>query len=365
MNYWMYVKGRVLCLSALLILLLGCGRSDKKALNSALAEGSVYAPEVSTVEVITLERSPFHSQIISNGKLMAASRARLYFETGGQLATVAVSNGQKVGKGTLLARMDRPDLEVALEEARVAYTKAEWALYDHLASMGYAARDTLTVPFDLLKSAKIQTGFDNALLALTRARLNLAAASLHAPFRGRVADLTARPSARLEDGFFCTLLDDSSFDVDFSVMEAEYASLEPGLKIQVTPFALPDFKCEGRIQNINPSVDKNGQIQVRARVAGNARLLDGMNVRVTVSRDIPGQLVVPRSAVVIRDNLDVLFTYGDDGKAHWTYVTILAANSDSYSVTANPDRYAVLKEGDKVIISGNLNLADGSEVKLK
>jgi len=76
-------------------------------------------------------------------------------------------------------------------------------------------------------------------------------------------------------------------------------------------------------------------------------------------------LVVPRSAVVIRDNLDVLFTYTPDGKAHWVYVNILDSNSDSFVIEANADRNAKLSEGEQVIISSNLNLADGSAVTLK
>ena len=67
---------------------------------------------------------------------------------------------------------------------------------------------------------------------------------------------------------------------------------------------------------------------------------------------------------MIRDNLDVLFRYCD-GKAEWVYVTLLGANSESYALVANESRGAVLSEGDMVIVSGNLNLADGSIVQLK
>ena len=75
------------------------------------------------------------------------------------------------------------------------------------------------------------------------------------------------------------------------------------------------------------------------------------------------QLVVPKSAVVIRDNLEVLFRY-KDGRAQWTYVHTSLANSREYVVEANLDRGAELNPGDLVIVSGNLNLADGSEVSL-
>lgn len=47
------------------------------------------------------------------------------------------------------------------------------------------------------------------------------------------------------------------------------------------------------------------------------------------------------------------------------YVNILAANSDSYAIEANAARGAELSVGEQIIVSGNLNLADGSIVSLK
>ena len=90
-----------------------------------------------------------------------------------------------------------------------------------------------------------------------------------------------------------------------------------------------------------------------------------MNVKVTVEKTVANQLVVPRSAVVIRDNMNVLFTYQPNGTARWVYVTIIASNRDSFVVEPNSERNSQLSEGEKVIISSNLNLADGSEVRLK
>ena len=73
--------------------------------------------------------------------------------------------------------------------------------------------------------------------------------------------------------------------------------------------------------------------------------------------------LAPKSAVVIRDNEEVLFRFRD-GKALWTYVHTSLANSREYAVEANTERGADLSPGDIVIVSGNLNLADGSEVTI-
>ena len=317
------------------------------------------------VEVMTLQKTDFHRQLLSNGKLVAVSRASLAFSSAGPIADIGVKNGQWVSKGTVLATVSRPDLELEAREAEGALEMARMEMYDYLVGQGYPARDTLSPPEDILAAARMRSGYTTALNALARARMNLKGTMLKAPFGGRVADIRLHPHDLSGSDPFCILVDDSSFDVDFTVLESEYAFLCKGLRVVVTPFADASLSCKGVVTDINPLVDKNGQVLVRAGVKGAKGLLDGMNVKVTVERLIPGQLVVPRSAVVIRDNLDVLFTYTDDGKAHWTYVNILYSNADSHVVVPNRARGAQLSEGDRVIISGNLNLADGSSVTLK
>lgn len=302
-----------------------------------MKEGKLeYAPEVNTVEVMTLERTDFPRQILSNGKVSASSRAVLKFGTSGAVKVLNVRNGQHVSAGQVLAELDRPDLELAVESSRLA-----------------------------LDMAKMRSGYSNAENALESARYSLSGTVLKAPFGGVVADLKVKRYDQASQDAFCTLLDDNALDVDFTVTESEYLFITSGLDVKVSPFSGASGVFSGKITEINPVVDKNGQISVRARVNGAHGLLDGMNVKVTVEKTVPGQLVVPRSAVVIRDNMDVLFTLQPDSTARWVYVDILASNRDSFSVGPDKDRGAKLSEGDKVIISSNLNLADGSEVRLK
>lgn len=349
-------------LASLLLLSACAGTGKKTEENNARLQ---QLPEVNKVEVITLQRADFSRQVLSNGKLSAAAKACLAFRSGGTLQTVNVRNGQRVKAGDVLAKVSREDLALAVESARIALQKAEMDLYDYLVGQGYPARDTSSIPGDLLAMAKMRSGYSVARNALARAEFDLNGTVLKAPFSGRVADIRLRRYDLAGSDSFCTLVDDSAFDVDFSIMESEYGFVREGLSVKVTPFAGDAQVYMGQITAVSPTVDCYGQIMVRARIKGSAGLIDGMNVRICVEQKMPGQLVVPRSAVVIRDNLDVLFTYSDDGKAHWIYVNILASNGESHVVEANTDRGAQLLEGDRVIVSGNLNLADGSSVTLK
>lgn len=353
-----------ICALAVVAALTSCGdkRTSEEGRNGKLQ----YSPQVNEVEVITLERVDFARQLLSNGKLAASKKNALLFGTTGKIASINVKNGSVVNAGATIATLDRPDLSLALKSADIALKKAEIDLYDFLAGQGYHARDTVSISDDLLAMAKMRSGYTTAENGLSKARYDISGTVLRAPFHGKVADVKLRRYDQYSGAEpFCTIIDDRILDVDFTVMESEYSFLSIGLPVKIRPFADEGKEYTGKIIGINPSVDSKGQISVRAQVVNDGSLIDGMNVKVVVERMIPGQLVVPRSAVVIRDNLDVLFTYTPDGKAHWTYVKILYSNGDSHVVTANTDRNAILNEGDQVIVSGNLNLADNSEVTLK
>jgi hypothetical protein len=83
-----------------------------------------------------------------------------------------------------------------------------------------------------------------------------------------------------------------------------------------------------------------------------------------VENSIPSQLVVPKSAVVIRDNMEVLFRYVE-GRSLWTYVHVLMSNTTQHVVEPNKERGADLNVGDLIITAGNLNLGDDAPVVIE
>lgn len=349
--------------ASILSMLAGCkgGNEGKDTLKDGRLQ---YTPQKNEVEVLTLSKTVFTRQLIANGKLSAAAKSSLGFRSSGTVAFLNAENGGYVEEGSVIAGLDDTAKALALGSARLSLEKAVFDLYDVLAGQGYKAKDTLSVPADILSMAKMRSGYDAARNSLRQAEYEMSGTVIRAPFSGKVADIKLRKYDNTGSDPFCTLIDDRTFDVDFTVLESEFGFLEKGLKVRVEPFASEGKQYYGQITGINPVIDKNGQVAVRAKVSNDGGLIDGMNVKVVVERDIPGKLVVPKSAVVIRDNLEVLFRYVE-GRAVWTYVHTLMSNGDSYVVEANKERSADLSEGDVVIVSGNLNLADRSEVTLK
>ncbi len=311
------------------------------------------------VDTMVLHSGIFNKQLVCNGKLAAIQKSDLVMPVSGILTTINVKEGQYVGKGTVLAAVDERDKSLALERAQRDMERASIELQDKLIGLGYSGLDD-NIPHDVLQRAEVTSGYYSAKYQLQAARTDLLDCRLVAPFAGKIANVEGRLYQRTDK--LCTLMDDSSFDVDFKVLEAELATVRVGTKVRVSPLIAEDQSFEGAVTEINPTVDDKGLIGIRARVKNSSEiLLDGMNVRVIVENSVPDMLVVPKNAVVERDGYHVIFLY-KGGKAVWTYVDILYSNMNEYAVTGNAHKETTVSEGDTVITSGNLNLADNTGV---
>ena len=216
--------------------------------------------------------------------------------------------------------------------------KAEIDLNDVLIGFGYGDADTSEVPAATMAIARTRSGYADAEQNWRRALYDYNGTRIVAPFTGKVANVKGRVYESAPSENFCS--------------------------VKISPFNAPDKIYAGHIISVNPTVDDKGRIEITASVSNaDGSMMDGMNVRVMVEEIIPCQQVVPKSAVVMRDNQDVLFVYQSaDSTARWVYVDIVMSNSDSHVVKVNEERTAELNLGDAVITSGNLNLAHESKV---
>jgi RND family efflux transporter MFP subunit len=287
--------------------------------------------------------------------------SELNFVTQGVTAEIYVKEGMKVTKGTLIASVDKRERLRELEKAEKELERAKVELVDKLIGMGYDA-SMKDVPQDVMKRAEVTSGYFSAQYQLQSAKKALDECNLYAHFSGRIANLEARPYQN--NSKICTLIDDSQFEVEFKILEAEFKSVKKGQHVKVSPFVNDSLMFEGVVTEINPLVDDKGLIKVMARLDNNgSELMDGMNVRIIVEEEVRNMFVVPKDAVVERDGYHVVFLY-KDGQAVWTYVDVLHSNINSFAITGCQRKETTIHEGEVVITSGNLNLADGTEVKI-
>ena len=261
----------------------------------------------------------------------------------------------------MLAELERFKLEHTLRQARLEVEQTYIELQDELISQGYRdpMQDSAAIPKEKMHIASIRSGYENAVMKVNLAVYDLDHSVLKAPFAGTVSGLFDKQYNVAKPGeVFCTILDYSHLEVYFSILESELGLVRTGDQVSVAPFSSPGEKVIGRVTEVNPSVDENGMVKIRAEIPWRSDLYEGMNVKVSVLRSLGKKLVVPKSAVVLRTGRQVVFTL-IDGKAFWNYVTTGVENAGEYSVEEG------LKPGETVIVSGNINLAHESPVIVK
>lgn len=339
-------------------LIVSCGLKKEEVKDDAPMELHKQQMSETYVDTMVLHKTAFNKQIVCNGRLRAKAKSALNFKGQGVIADVFVSEGQHVSKGTLIATLDKLDLQREVERAEHELHRAKVELTDKLIGLGYDEKSE--VPAEVMQRAEVLSGYYSAKYQLQTAKKAVEECNLYAPFSGRIADLEAKRFQRNEK--VCTLIDDSDFEVEFQVLEAELKGIRVGQKVKVIPFVQDSLECTGRVSEINPLIDDKGLVRIKAQLSNRGNvLIDGMNVRVIIEEELKQMFVVPKDAVVERDGYHVVFLLRD-GQAVWTYVDVIHSNINSFAITGCQRKETTIQDGDIVITSGNLNLADGTEV---
>lgn len=343
-----------------LVAIMGTACSGEKKEENIEKEGvaTVLPAMPNDVTVLKLEKQTFDHELVSNGKVHAREYADIYFQTTEAIARIYVKNGDVVTKGQKLAELDKFKLEQAAKQAKDRLEQADLELKDVLIGQGYSPDNLNAVPKEIMELAKVKSGYDQSRSQYELAEKELEQATLTAPFSGLVANLFQKVHNRASSSeAFCRIINNQDMEVSFTVLESELPLIKNGDKVIISPYSSTVNGQEGNICEVNPLVDENSMVQVKARLNGGSKLFDGMNVRVNVHRELGEKLIIPKSALVLRSGRQVVFTL-KDGKAMWNYVQTGLENMESYTIEDG------LKEGDMVIITGNLNLAHETPVNV-
>lgn len=337
-------------------LLQACGNKEEQ--KYAVGKRS-HVEDISVVVTSKAKRGVFYKEFENNGKLVAQQCATLSFAQVGKIIDVNVHNGDKISKGTVMAKVEDSQQQYSYEKALRNKEKCSLALEEALLNQGYSMSDSALVPKNTMKMALIRSGYQDAINDVDLAHQKLIETKVVAPFAGTVADLEAKAFNETSSyKTFCTLIDDRVFEVTFPVLEAEMAQLSKNMEVEVIPFAFDTDTFSGKLIEINPKVEENGMVNVKALVSNQSnKLTEGMNVKVMVRKPLGNMIYIPKEAVTLRQERNVVFVHRND-TAYWRYVDVGETNS----------QYTVINRGvnlnEEIIIEGHFNLAHLAPVQV-
>jgi membrane fusion protein, multidrug efflux system len=348
-------------LSIALLFLVSCSSSEKG--NEVTQVQQELSTEITQVTTTLINRSDFKREIISQGTLNAVARVEISCTLDEPIVLLNISNGKAVKKNEVLVKIEDSDIQRKLHKLELSLEKIKREREKLLiAKLGYgfSTGDSVRIPADILNMVNMDVGFREKLLEIEEAEAELRDYTIRAPIPGRIADLNARVMNPPSGDVLFTIIDDQTMEADFPILETHFRELRVGDVVRITPLATGEDH-RGKISQINPRVSAGGMIQVKATVSNRSKkLIDGMKCKIAVEKIIPNQLVIPKSAMVMRDNRKVMFYY-EEGLAYWQYIATPFENSSSYAVST--EEGGELPEGKEVIISGNMNLAHESKVE--
>lgn len=283
---WKSIHIKQLAFTLLLLNVLACNtKSEDTTVVKTAPESITTVTQLPTEpeQPIVQMEIPVKHELLGSGKVAASNYVDIYFRSQELIANIYVKNGEKVSKGERLADLDITILKSNLRKAEIEVEQAWLALLDILIGQGYFPDNLDAVPADIMKLARVKSGYEQALLNKEDAQRDIDNATITAPFDGVIANLTAKRQHLTNSNTpFCRIIQNSNMDIVFHVLENELHLVKMGQKVEILPQASTIGVQEGKIFEINPIVNEKGLIQIKAKVKGDVGLMEGMNVTVKI-----------------------------------------------------------------------------------
>jgi membrane fusion protein (multidrug efflux system) len=328
-------------------LLAGChAKSDKAAKG-----GDKKNAGPALVDVLVARPTASGDSVVANGAVVASDYVELHPEVSGRLTFLNVREGQRIAKGTVIARINDADLQAQLAKTN-ALLKVSHLSQQRLEKL-LAMQGVNQADYDLAVS---QVQSNEADAAYTRALL--AKTIVRAPFSGVLGLRQVSPGAYVTPAtILTTVRADNKLKVDFTLPEANAALVQPGAVVLV---GLGGRRYPATVQALESQVNQTTRnLTVRALLPAGVPVSPGTFARVSVSTGAARQRVqLPTSAMVPGDQSDQVVLV-KHGKATMQNVQTGDRQSDSISIVSG------LAPGDSVVTNGVLFTQPGKPVKVR
>ncbi len=321
------------------------------------------------------------SGITANGYVVARTKASVAAKVAGRLAYLGVSEGSRVKKGQIMARIEGNEIAASLEaaragegQARAQLAQAQSDLTRATALEGRGVISAVDLENARTRLNSLAAGYRAAVANTRLAGAMLENTNVRAPFDGtvlrkdaEVGEIVAPSSAGggLSRTAIVTMADLGSLEVEVDVNEAYIARITGGQPARITLDAYPDTSFAGSVRQVVPTADRQ-KATVLVKVAiddKDSRILPEMGARVDFVPEgqsiaqaaAPRRVWIPKTALAAGNQVWIVA----DGKAKSQTVT--PGLQDGARVEVKDG----LTGDEVVIVSPPQGLRDGAPVRVQ
>jgi len=343
------------------ILLAACGEAESKnadgtpagAEQDSAAAPAAAAPPAMGVEVVAARRDTVAEEIAVTGRIEAVQALQVRPEVDGRIVQILVREGQAVGRGAALFKIDDAELR-----AQVARATAERDL----------ARQTLDRTKQLLAQnasaaadlERAEATARSAQAALDQLAVRLERTTVRAAFAG----VTGQRLVSLGDYVtpqtpLISLQTTDPQRVVLAVPERYAADLHRGQRVAFEVAAFPEEDFTARVEFVDPVVQLPARTIAVKALAPNprGRLQPGMFVEARIATAVrPNAVVIPEDAVMPAPGGTNAVWVVQDGKAVRREVTLGVRSAGFVEATSG------VEAGEPVVVGGVMQLMEGAPV---
>ncbi len=302
--------------------------------------------QASVPQTARVVRRDFSSTVLATGavKPQVGAKVRVGARISGKVERLFANIGDQVGRGQVIAELEKADLEAAVAKARAEVKVAEAKVADansraKLAELEYRRQQNLirkdftsrqAVDKAVKEKESARAGLDlakkqldAARAALAEARVKLSYATITAPISGVIGSVSTQQgetvSAGLNAPTFVTIIDLERLQVDAYVDEVDIGKIRTGQQCVFTVDAFPGREFHGRVVAIYPDAViqenvVNYDVVVDITDPYHGLLRPEMTANVTIFLEKRKQvLAIPAKAVKRERGKNVVYLLGKTG----------------------------------------------------
>jgi cobalt-zinc-cadmium efflux system membrane fusion protein len=356
------------CVLIALVLLTGCTRAEERPAEvRPIVHGQqvVFPGGSPAIQRIAVERvgAPAERDVVLPGRLTwdEDRTVRVFAPFAGRITRILVHVGDRVRAGEALAQMASPEFGQAQADARKA--QADLALAGKSLERARDLNGHGVMSAKDLQQAEADHAKARAEAERARERLRAYGQSadagtftLTSPIAGTIVERNLNPGQEVRTDTAAQPLfvvtDPTRLWVTLDATESQLAYLKPGMQLVIASNQFPDDAFAGELRQVSDFIDPASRtLKVRGDVPNPQRVLKAemfVNARIRVPKaDAP---MVDARAVYLSGNRTFVFVRTGPGIFTRRAVRVASQSEGRMPVLSG------LKEGDEVVVSGNLFL---------